>query len=316
VIVGVLAFSWGRDGERDSKRAAEYENYAERRVDAFCGALTGRDRGKCFIEQQQAAKDAYKSQRDLEAQRDMSLWALAVFIISAITACLTLWALWYVRGTLMATREALEDTGDATKAMVEQNRLTIEGQTARIIVQPLEHNLMHYSMLLGSHSPESSLNERPKWEFDVKNIGSSTAEIIGGWHRLHVYLSPELPLDAPARDLGKGPSPFNKFESWILAAGEQKKFDPLTMVYHSNGPTLSQSQWSEIRTNMRDEHVGLLLYGVITYRDKFDRIIDFGFSYVTYASGTNNGVNFQIGGDQMNFRTIRKGSEGSPARAR
>ena len=65
----------------------------------------------------------------------MSLWALAVFIISAITACLTLWALWYVRGTLIATREALEDTGKATAAMVRQNQLTEAAQRPWITIK-------------------------------------------------------------------------------------------------------------------------------------------------------------------------------------
>jgi hypothetical protein len=127
-IVGILTFSWGRDSERDSQRAAEYQDYRERRVSAFCADLSGTLLAKCQIEQEQAAREAYQSERDLEAQRDMSLWALAVFIIGFVTAGLTLWALWYVRGTLLATREALDDTGKATFAMVDANRIAANAQ--------------------------------------------------------------------------------------------------------------------------------------------------------------------------------------------
>ncbi|MET4133086.1 hypothetical protein ABIE62_002231 [Porphyrobacter sp. MBR-155] len=128
LIVGILSFSWGRASERDSERAIEYQKYADHRQSIFCAGLEGNLLAQCRIEQEQITKSVYQSERDLEAQRDMSLWALAVFIISALTAFLTLWALVYVRGTLVATREALEDTGQATRAMIRQNEISERSQ--------------------------------------------------------------------------------------------------------------------------------------------------------------------------------------------
>lgn len=128
LVVGFAAFALGRDAERDSKRAAEYEGYGDRRERAFCHDLGGFDFAKCQLEQEQTAREAYQSERDLNAQRDMSLWAFAVFVISAVTAGLTLWALWYVRGTLIATREALDDTGKATIVMGVSNDLARDVQ--------------------------------------------------------------------------------------------------------------------------------------------------------------------------------------------
>ncbi|MXO58129.1 hypothetical protein GRI89_01025 [Altererythrobacter salegens] len=124
----MLAFSWGRYGERNSQSAAAYQQEAERDQRAICPGRSGTLLAECFVEQSRAARDAYRAQQDLNAQRDMSLWAFAMFVISAITAGLTLWALWYVRGTLIATREALVDTGDATKAMLRQNEITEQSQ--------------------------------------------------------------------------------------------------------------------------------------------------------------------------------------------
>ena len=133
-IVGTLTFSLGRDGERDTERAAEYQNYSDERQAAFCTGLVGLKLSQCEIEQQQAATQAYQAERDLEAQRDMSLWALAVFVISAVTAGLTLWALFYVRRTLSETREAVRETKGATVAMVRQNELTMNGQRPWITI--------------------------------------------------------------------------------------------------------------------------------------------------------------------------------------
>lgn len=137
LIVGTLSFSWGRESERDTQRAAEYQDYGERRESIYCSGMSGVALAQCQMEQEEAAKEAYQSERDLEAQRDMSLWALAMFIISAVTAGLTLWALIYVRGTLVATREALRDTADATKAMVNANRIAINAQRPWIDIDPI-----------------------------------------------------------------------------------------------------------------------------------------------------------------------------------
>lgn len=128
LIVGFLSYSVGREGERDGQRAAEYERYGKRRQSVFCAGFDGNQLAQCKVEQEQAAREAYQAERDLEAQREMSLWALAMVIVSAITAGLTLWALIYVKGTLVATREALKDTGKATKAIIRQNEIAEAGQ--------------------------------------------------------------------------------------------------------------------------------------------------------------------------------------------
>jgi hypothetical protein len=59
LIVGVISFSSGRDSERDSQRSAEYQDYGERRENAFCADLVGALLEKCKIEQEQAAREAY-----------------------------------------------------------------------------------------------------------------------------------------------------------------------------------------------------------------------------------------------------------------
>jgi hypothetical protein len=66
----------------------------------------------------------------------MSFWALAVFIISAITAGLTLWALWYVRGTLNATmRIGQAQTRAYLSISKVEARLSENGVTFKATVQ-------------------------------------------------------------------------------------------------------------------------------------------------------------------------------------
>lgn len=128
VIVAILAFSQGRSSERDSERAAYYQDVGERNEAAVCVGRIGPLFAECALEQERTARQAYQAERDLNAQRDMALWAFAVFGITTVTAGITLWALFYVRGTLIATREALEGTSNATDAMVRQNELTERAQ--------------------------------------------------------------------------------------------------------------------------------------------------------------------------------------------
>lgn len=122
-IVAVLTFASVRFSTDRNERAEYYQAEADRNAKAIC---IGRERSllaECVEEQRRASRDAYTDEQDLIAQQQMALWALWMFIVSAVTAGLTLWALWYVRGTLQATREALTDTGNATEAMVQANRI-------------------------------------------------------------------------------------------------------------------------------------------------------------------------------------------------
>lgn len=136
-IVAVLTFAWVSYSTDRDERAEYYQAEAQRNSEAICVGREGGLLAECIEEQRRASRDAYTAEQDLNAQRQMALWALWMFIVSACTAGLTLWALWYVRGTLQATREALDDTGNATKAMVEANRIASEAQRPWLTVEVL-----------------------------------------------------------------------------------------------------------------------------------------------------------------------------------
>lgn len=128
VTVSVVSYAAARHFTNHDDRAVYYGVEAKRNQEIICAHRTGIERHECREDQRRASRDAFTAEQNLAAQRDMALWSLWTFIVSAITALLTLWALWYVRGTLAATRNALKDTSDATKAMVRQNELTEAAQ--------------------------------------------------------------------------------------------------------------------------------------------------------------------------------------------
>ena len=123
---GILTYAWINNTSSDSERAAYYQQEADRNKTAVCIGREGGLLAECLVEQERASREAYQAESDLNAQRDMSLWAMWMVVISAVTAVITVWALVYVRGTLLATREALEDTGNATNAMVRANEIARE----------------------------------------------------------------------------------------------------------------------------------------------------------------------------------------------
>jgi len=227
-IVGILTFSWGRDSERDSQRAAEYHDYRERREGAFCAGLSGTLLAKCQIEQEQAAREAYQSERDLEAQRDMSLWALAVFIIGFVTAGLTLWALWYVRGTLLATREALEDTGKATFAMVDANRIAANAQRPWVVIEAGRPIIKQQGKSVMIRLP-----------IVFRNIGKTVA--IGFWPNVKIYAS-GAEYETGARtlfDIWRQPKGTTK---QILMPGETSTQTPLLGVHPEHLPWFGEGK--------------------------------------------------------------------------
>lgn len=128
LITGILTYAWIDNSSGDGERADYYQDDAQRNQEAICIGREGALLAECLVEQRAAARQAQQAEQDLNAQRNMALWAMWLLIVSIVTTVVTVWALWYVRGTLVLTREAVEDTGDATKAMIRQNEISEAAQ--------------------------------------------------------------------------------------------------------------------------------------------------------------------------------------------
>ncbi|WP_439568673.1 hypothetical protein [Sphingopyxis sp.] len=71
--------------------------------------------------------------RDLTAQEDMAFWAMWMFVAAVATFVITSLGTLLIWRQVTQTRQAVEDTGKATAAMLRQNELTEETQRPWII---------------------------------------------------------------------------------------------------------------------------------------------------------------------------------------
>ncbi|MBX9460354.1 MAG: hypothetical protein KL785_03830 [Brevundimonas sp.] len=103
------------------RRAQEYAEGASNRVESACIDAESADVVECLAEQVAATREDQRSEYDLSAQNRMAQWAFWTMVAGVLTTGLTAVALWFIRGTLKATREAVEDTSNATNAMLAAN---------------------------------------------------------------------------------------------------------------------------------------------------------------------------------------------------
>lgn len=73
-----------------------------------------------------------REKRDLAAQESMSVWAFWLLLVSSIGAAATIIGTVFLLWQIMLTREAVKDTGDATKAMEDANRIARDGQSLQV----------------------------------------------------------------------------------------------------------------------------------------------------------------------------------------
>jgi hypothetical protein len=99
--------------------------------------------------------------RAANAGEDSAFWAQWGFWIAAVGSGLLLWQ-------IILTRQALEDTGDATQAMIDQNEKTDQAQRAWIMPSPDFQNLFVKDGVLSTHCIMS-----------YTNAGSTVAKSVG-----------------------------------------------------------------------------------------------------------------------------------------
>lgn len=178
-------------------------------------------------------RDQQRADADLQAQQDMALYALLMLIATVATIIITGVGVWFVKRTLDATLQAVEDTGKATEAMLEANKIARETAIAqfRPYITARAISLMT--------DVETGL---PHTQIGIKNIGAGPAysciifantEIadrekpnLGKVERLKggaTHLLPGETLDAPVRPL----SAFKQRDIAIINAA-----NPLAMWTH------------------------------------------------------------------------------------
>lgn len=131
-VVGIASY-WAMfysagygSGYNDQKAKIEAKHYASdttNQIERDCSAKTGEVARKCITDIVKAEREGQRNERDLAAQLKAADWAMWAAIIAGAQLLATIIGLYFVKRTLDATLEAVEDTGKATKAMEEANRI-------------------------------------------------------------------------------------------------------------------------------------------------------------------------------------------------
>jgi len=147
------------------------EHYENTKQDYLrtCAGREGPAAIECVTEAIEAAQSQSDSRQDLYAQQDMAKWAFWLFMLTCASVGITAVGVWFVKRTLDATLEAVEDTGKGTKAMVRQNEIAEAGQRP----------WLRYELLsLGPIERTERGKFRVPYRARVSNTGSMPALIV------------------------------------------------------------------------------------------------------------------------------------------
>lgn len=134
VICGTLTYSYhmgelsGRKDAQAEGYAAAYPNDTSKQIaDCWTKADTATAQ-ECVAGAIQASHEAQRSEADLSAQRQMSDWAFWALIVGILMAFITTIGTYLIFRQVELTRKAVEDTGNATDAMLDANEIARAAQ--------------------------------------------------------------------------------------------------------------------------------------------------------------------------------------------
>lgn len=123
---------------RAEHKAASYAQDTENRILNACRATDRAAFVRCATKEIDTSHENQRAEYDLSAQQDMAEWAKWMLLAGLLTLIVTGIGVWFVRETLRATLKAVQDTSEATDAMVKQNKLTEESQRAWLIINDIK----------------------------------------------------------------------------------------------------------------------------------------------------------------------------------
>lgn len=167
-----------------------------------------------------ATRDAQRAEYDLNAQRNMAEWAFWLLVISALGLAITALGTVFLAWQVNLTREAVKDTGEATEAMREANKIAERNaqRQARAYIfvksatidDPLfpGHGL---SLILYLNNAGQTPGEVKNISYNLSWLSSPTVDLIGEDSKLKTKIQPNcpyiIPFSIPDPVLGKCQEP-------------------------------------------------------------------------------------------------------------
>lgn len=155
----------GRD-QRQSQTAAQQD----RTVAALAAIARSVEQGRA---PDQTEYEKRQSADDVQAQRDMALWAFVMCLLAAAQLIIAGVGIWYIRKTLVATERAVAEAGDATEAA----HLAV-AETARIGEAQVRAYLSVIGLDFSWEDDGVMMVPRPKVALILNNSGATPADKV------------------------------------------------------------------------------------------------------------------------------------------
>lgn len=116
----------GRESERREQTPTSYSQAAKTDAHRACAGLERGASFECVYERVEASQEQARGEQDLSAQQRAASAALASAVVALLTLIVTIIGVWFIKRTLDATLEAVEDTSLATVEMGRANEIARE----------------------------------------------------------------------------------------------------------------------------------------------------------------------------------------------
>ena len=221
------------------------------------------DAVECIVQRESAFDQSNPTEREIDAQENSARWALFALILSALGFLISTLTLWFLKGTLDATRAAVKDAGEATEAMRDANR--INERDARRSLRPYVWPDQVWFEMLDNGEPLAHIH--------MKNFGQTPAINVRGWD--HTWLA-DFPLTEPLPEPSEGEVDMS---SSILGPGQQSE------SHQPHGAPLCEAALQMIN----EETAALYVYGFGSYLDTFGKERFYKYIYFSHGDSFERG---------------------------
>ncbi len=171
VVVWQISGTYAERRQNAEHRAHQYADTTDRRIANACATVERSAVLECVTKQVESAREDERTEYDLQAQQDSANAAFWMAWISFATLTATLVALWFVKGTLDATREAVKDTSEATDAMRKANELAEDTARRQLRAYVGIESISVFDVTMGmkptAHIVVRNFGQTPVDKFDV-----------------------------------------------------------------------------------------------------------------------------------------------------
>jgi len=118
----ILGHQLGEEAGKKDAHTQEYERHAADEIERTCLRLDSVAEAECIVRVINSAHEHKRAESDLIAQRNMARWAFWMLIATFAMAAITALGVYWIRDTLLATKDAVGAASETNKIMLYEQR--------------------------------------------------------------------------------------------------------------------------------------------------------------------------------------------------